>query len=75
MKNNQNLFYAADGTEYTSDTKNDVYPNDDGMFIHVKAKRQNKDYILTFIANADYNPDEQSQDEWSDWVVIAAEEI
>ena len=74
-KNNQNIFYKADGTEYTSDIKNDVYPSDDGEFVHVKAKRQDKDYILTFVANPEYNPDEQSQDEWSDWVVIAAEEI
>lgn len=70
-----NLYITEDGMEFIS--KEDVYPSDNGEFLHViawpKDLHKGDKYKLTFRANPNYNAMEDDPADWSDWVVIAAE--
>lgn len=72
-----NTYLTPEGEEFVS--KEDVYPSDNGEFVHVIAwpkelHREDK-YKLTFRANPDYNGMEDDPADWSDWVAISAEYV
>jgi hypothetical protein len=68
------VFTDGNGTWYGSDSE--PYPSDDGKEIKVKAYNiEGNPYMLTFKANMDFVPGDDSPEDWSDWLVIESESL